>query len=141
MPIGEKLYEERGRGSGMSLKDTHGCDAAIMDFTFTSEIQGFGRLKGVSGKGRATVEILAGTSGVANGVGRGFITLGKHEVVVWRRVGVNTIKTDQPVYVAIMVFETHSEKFRWMNNLICVVEGEIDADLDQIKRTVYEWKF
>jgi len=141
MPLGEKLYEEHGTGNAVSVKAIPSGTAAIMDFTFTSKVTGYGRLKGKVGTNRATVEILAGGEGVASGVGRGVMKFGKGETVAWERVGINTVKGDHPFYVAVLRFTTTSRQLAWLDGLIGVVEGEIDSDLHNIHRTAHAWVF
>ena len=141
MPIGEKLYEESGSCTGVSLKTLHGESAAVMDFTFRSKVKGLGRLKGKSGTNHATVEILAGARGKVDGVGKGILVFGKDETVTWHRVGINTVKGGRPVYAAVLRFATTSPELNWLNDIIGVVEGEIDEELNIIKRAAYEWVF
>ena len=89
MVLGEKLWEEKGKVIGMSVKSI-GSEGVRMEETFTTEVKGLGRFP--SGRNMGTMDIVQHLDGISqrnrsgdiHNAGRGFcgvevLTLGKTE--------------------------------------------------------------
>ena len=137
--VGEKLWEQRGRATGVTIKSV-GPEGKRVEQTSVREFKGFGRAQGVDGKITVTVEILQEADTTAAGTGRGFATTNDGETIVWKYAMVGVGEPSKGVRaLGVAVLSTASMKYSWMNGLIVVAESTLDA-LGQEVQNIYEWK-
>lgn len=138
MALGQKLFEEKFRPMGGAIKSV-GSEGVESEFSITSEITGFGKAEGVTGTNTGTLRNLAQPSGIGTGTGIGVMTL-DGEDVIWKYSYAAKTTAAGPKYVCTVTFMTKSEKLAWLNQIICVMEGESGADLTTPGTNVYyEW--
>jgi len=136
--LGQKLFEEQFRPAGGAIKSI-GSEGVETEFSITSEITGFGKAEGITGTNMGTLRTLAQPSGIGTGTGLGVMTL-NGETVTWKLRFAARSSAAGVKYVCTATFMTMSQKLSWLNETICVVEGESGADLTQPGTNVfYEW--
>lgn len=136
MVLGEKLWEEKGKAIGVSVKSV-GAEGVAMEISFASEVHGFGRCP--SGKNMGTLSVLQRPS-TSTSTGRGVFVTTEGESLPWHYVGVAKIVGGRTKGPGLVTYNTHSQKFAWMNDLLCLLEGEGAADLSDFSDTGHEWK-
>jgi hypothetical protein len=135
--LGEKLWEEKGKAIGMSVKSI-GPEGVRMEQTFATEVRGFGRWP--SGRNMGTVDIFSGPSGGSSGTGQGIFTSPEGDTVVWKAYSLGKTEAGMSKSVNIVQLMTTSQKLSWMNGLIAVWEGISDQKTMELSGTAYEWK-
>jgi hypothetical protein len=109
------------------------------EFSITSEITGFGKAQGIKGTDMGTLRNLAQPSGIGTWTGLGVIML-DGDAVTWTFSYAAKTSAAGAKYICTVTFVTMSEKLVWLNQTICVVEGESGADLTTPGTNVfYEW--
>jgi len=138
LAIGQKLFEERFRPTGGAIKSI-GFEGVKSEFSITSEITGFGKAGGVTGTNMGTLSNLAQPGGIGTGTGLGIMML-DGAAVTWKFSFAAKTSAAGAKYVCTVTFTTTSEKFAWLNQTICVLEGESGTDLTQPGTNIYyEW--
>ena len=136
--LGEKLWEEKGKGIGMSIKSV-GPEGVHMEYTFASEVKGFGRVP--SGRNMGTVDFVEAPGGAgSSGTGQGIFTTHEGDIVVWKLYSLGKPEAGKSKTVNIMQQMTTSKKLSWMNSLIVVEEAIVDEKTMEFTGTAYEWK-
>ena len=79
--LGEKVWEEKGKGIGVSVKSV-GPEGVHMEETFASEVKGLGRFP--SGRNMGTMNIAARPDGFISGTAQGIFTAQDGDSVVWK---------------------------------------------------------
>jgi hypothetical protein len=140
LAIGQKLFEEKFRPVGFAIKSV-GPQGIETEMSITSEVTGFGRAQGVKGTNMGTLRDWRLPNGVATGTGHGIITTTDGDSVVWKLSYAGKAKpAGGEKYVCTVTFMTMSEKLAWLNQTICVMEGEGEADPTKVGTDVfYEW--
>jgi len=136
--IGQKLFEEKFRPTGGAIKSI-GSEGVESEFSITSEITGFGKAQGIKGTNMGTLRNLAQPSGIGTGTGLGVMML-DGDAVTWTFSYAAKTSAAGAKYICTVTFMTMSEKLAWLNQTICVMEGESGADLTTPGTNVfYEW--
>jgi len=135
--LGEKMWEEKGKIIGMSVKSV-GSEGVRMEETFASDIKGLGRVP--SGRNVGTLDISESPGGFFSGTGQGLFTTQDGDVVVWKVYSIGKLEAGKSKSVNILRFMTTSQKLSWMNSYIAVDEGITDPMTMDISGTGYEWK-
>jgi hypothetical protein len=135
--LGEKLWEEKGKVIGMSVKSV-GSEGLHMEQTFASEVKGLGRFP--SGRNMGTVNSVARPDGFSSGTGQGIFTAQDGDSVVWKVLAFGKPEAGKEKNVAIVQFMTTSQKLSWMNSLLIVYESIGDMKAMEFSGTGYEWK-
>jgi hypothetical protein len=136
LALGEKIAEEKGKLTGMSVKSI-GPEGVTIEANFVGESQGFGRFP--SGRGMATATILQGPK-TSRSTGQGvFVTkdgesIPSHMSAIGKGVG------DRRKSVCIITFRTLSQKYAWMNEDLFLADMSFSSDLSEYSSTLYEWK-
>jgi hypothetical protein len=138
LAIGQKLFEEKFRPMGATIKSV-GPEGVETEFTYAGDITGFGRAQGVKGTNMATVRVLK-RPGVATGTGQGIMTLAGDSAAYQLSYAAKATGAAAAKYICTVTFMTTSDKFAWLNQTICVLEGEGEADPTKVGTNVfYEW--
>ncbi len=132
MPLGEKLFEENGKTTGMSVKSVT-TDGVTLEGSFVSQIQGIGRFP--SGTNMGTVTTIQGPK-TASQTGQGVFVTKEGESAPWRLVSIGKERKS----VNLVTFHSSSPKIAWMNDLLILIEGTGAADYSTFSDVGYEWK-
>jgi hypothetical protein len=135
--LGEKLWEEKGKAVGMSVKSI-GPEGVHMEETFATVVKGFGR--GPSGTNMGTMESVVGPDGGSSGSGQGIFTSQDGDVVTWKIYFLGKREQGKDRSFGIVKWWTASQKLAWMNNTIAAFEAIADPKTMEVSSTGYEWK-
>jgi len=134
--LGEKLWEEKGKTIGMSVKSV-GPEGIRMEQTFTTEVKGLGRSP--NGVNMGTLDFVQTPSG-GFGTGQGIFTSQDGDIVVWKCYFIGKIEAGKNKAVNIIHFMTTSQKLSWFNSLVAVEDAFTDMKTGEIGGIGYEWK-
>jgi hypothetical protein len=137
MPIGEKLWEEKGKTIGHSIKSV-GPEGVRFEQTFVTEVKGFGRFP--SGTNEGTIEGVQGLDGGVSGIGQGMCTTVDGDIGTWKVYFFGKIEGGKSRSVNIARMESASGKIAWMKGLVVWMEGVLDLKTMELADTGYEWK-
>jgi len=136
MALGEKISEEKGKLTGMSIKSV-GAEGVTIEASFVGENQGFGRYPG--GRNMATGTILQGPKTSRN-TGQGVFVTKDGESLPWHLSSISKSVGDRRRVLGIATFNTLSQKYAWMNDGLYLVDFDFSADLSEYTAVLYEWK-
>ena len=137
MVLGEKLWEEKGKMVGMSVKSI-GPEGVRTEFSFASEIKGLGRFPNCKNFG--TFDNVMTPAGPASGTGQGICTAENGDTAAWKAYTMGKSEGAKRKGVLIIQFMTTSQKLSWLNSLIVVYDTVTDATTSEFTGTGYEWK-
>ncbi len=136
MPLGEKLWEEKGAAIGASIKSVD-ANGVAFEYTVATEVKGFGRYP--SGRNVGTISLQQGP--ITNmSKGQGLFTTTDGEFVPWHFVGIGKMIGTKSRAAGLVIFSTQSQKYAWMNDTLSLLEIDGNADLTELSDTGYEWK-
>jgi hypothetical protein len=135
--LGEKMWEEKGKIIGISVKSV-GPEGVRMEETFATEVKGLGRAP--SGRNIGTMDILETPGGFFSGTGQGYLVTQDGDSVVWKCYSVGKPEAGKVKSVNIIQFMTTSQRLSWMNGFIAVDESVSDPMTMELSGTGYEWK-
>lgn len=139
MAIGEKLWEQRGKATSVNIKSV-GPEGRRVEQTSVREFKGFGRAQSIDGIITVTVEISQEADTTACGTGRGIAITNDGDTIIWKYAVVGVGKPSKGVKsLGVAVLSTTSMKYNWMNSLLVVAEGALDAQGQEVQN-IYEWK-
>lgn len=139
MTLGEKLFEETGRVTGLNIESVHPVEGVKMQVSFASEITGTGRFPNAKniGSGRMTQY----PHGVVDAEYRGVVTTAEGEQYFWwAHEKSKVVEQGKVKGLVIVTGFTNSQKLSWVNNLIIAIDSEFDPSTQQFRGTAYEWK-
>ena len=137
MVLGEKIWEQKGKVIGMSIKSI-GPEGVHMEQTFTSTVKGFGR--NPNGTNMGTLDLVQAADGSSSGSGQGIFTSQDGDSVAWKFYFLGKMEEGKSRAVGIIKFMTASQKLAWMNKTIATLEGISDTKTMEMSATGYEWK-
>jgi len=135
--LGEKLWEEKGKVIGMSIKSI-GPEGVHMEETFTSASKGFGPVP--SGTNMGTMDFVEAPGGGFSGTALGIFTSQDGDTVTWKSYLFGKLEAGKYRSLLIIKFWTASQKLAWMNGFIAAAEGITDPKTMELSDTGYEWK-
>jgi hypothetical protein len=135
--LGEKIWEEKGKMMGMSIKSI-GPEGVHMEETFASEVKGLGRAP--SGRNIGTIDVIETSGGFSSGTGQGYLVTQEGDSVVWKCYLLGKAEAGKTKSLNIIQFMTNSQRFSWMNGFIAVAESIADEKTMEFSDTGYEWK-
>ncbi len=138
MPLGEKLWEEKGATKGLTIKSISD-EGTEVEANFVGELKGLGRMKGIDGRYMATANVLQGPQ-VTAGVFQGILTTNKGETVIMKGYGTGKNVGGRFRGANIARLSTNSKRLSWMNSLIVFWEVEAAPNLEEFTGIAYEWK-
>jgi len=138
--IGEKLWEGTGKTQIMIVQNVN-ADGVTVEFTWSGDIKGIGRAKGVDGTVTFTGRKLAPISGPGKGTttGQG-ILFAKGGMVAIKSTGYGNPKWENVKSVEIWSFIAASKKLSWLNDVVAIVTQEGDPSWKEFNVTINEWK-
>lgn len=137
MVLGEKLWEEKGKVTGMSVKSVD-SEGVHMEQNFASEFKGFGRFP--SGRNMGTLNVVVRPDGLSRGTAQGICTMENGDMAVWKCLAFGKSEAGKDKSIAIIQMMTGSQKLSWMNSLLIVYESIGDMKTMDFRGTGYEWK-
>jgi len=132
MPLGKKLWEQRGKATGMSAKSK-----AITEVTIAAETKGFGQFP--NGRNTGTMTYMEEPI-ITRITGRGTLATEDGESLPWNYSGVSKEVGGRSKTRGVLDFDSRSEKYAWTNNLLCSVESTSTEDGSGFMDTGYEWE-
>lgn len=140
MAIGEKLWEGSGKTQVMTVQDVN-ADGVTVEFTWSGDLKGVGKAKGVDGTivftGRKLATIVGPGKGSTKGQG---IFFAKGGMVAIKGSGYGNPKWESSKSVEIWSFIAASRKLNWLNDTVALVTQEGDPSWKEFKITISEWK-
>jgi hypothetical protein len=134
--LGEKLWEEKGKVTGMSVKSI-GPEGMRIEESFVSEIKGLGRFPNCRNFG--TFNNVMTIAGLSSGTGQGMCTAENGDNVAWKAYTIGKSDAAKSKGVLIIQFMAASSKLSWLNNLIVVYDIVMDMTTLEFTGTGYEW--
>jgi hypothetical protein len=136
MPLGEKLFEENGKATGMSVKSV-GADGVTLEGNFVSQVQGIGRFP--SGMNMGTIIVVQGPN-TARETGQGVFTTKDGKSALWHLVAIGRSVEGKPKSVNLVTFQATTPELAWLNELLVLIEGTSSPDMSTFSDVGYEWK-
>jgi hypothetical protein len=140
LPIGQKIFEEKWKPLGMTVKST-GSEGITIEMTSSGELTGFGPANDMKGTIVGTIIDTRGSSGISTGTGQGILNTTGGDMGIWKIMyaGRPTGSGGQK-WIGTVTFMTMSKNLAWLNDMICVLEGGGEADPTKPgSGTFYEW--
>ena len=138
MTVGQKLFEETGKISGLKVVKVHPLEGLTTEMTFMSDIRGVGKYP--SGKNLASGTITKYSHGIIDGSWQGTLTteIGE-EFMWWSHEKSRVVKGGKIKGLNIATGFTNSQELSWMNNLIIVIDLAGSVSSDEFSAIGYEW--
>lgn len=141
MVIGEKLWEGKGK-SGAGFIKSVGMEGVTSVYTWTAQMKGMGRAKGVDCNLNVTGLSMTPPKGIAASKDQGMLMTMTGDMGILK--GFDLMKMEMsknPTSVGLWTFMTMSEKLSWLNDLIAVVTFEaLDQMWTELNIAIWEWK-
>lgn len=138
MTLGQKLFEEAGKISGLKVVKVHPLEGVTIEITFMSDIKGIGKYP--SGKNLASGTITKYPHGIIDGSWQGTLTSEKDEQFMWwSHEKSRVVEGGEIRGLNITTGFTNSQELSWMNSLIIVIELSGSVLSDDFKASGYEW--
>jgi hypothetical protein len=139
MALGEKLFEESGKITGIKVSKVHPVEGTTMEVSFMSEIKGIGKFP--SGRNLGSGTMTQYPHGVVDAAYQGVVMMPEGDQFVWWAHEKSKMAQGGKFKGLVMVTGfTNSQKLSWMNSLIMALESEFDPQAQQFRTTAYEWK-
>lgn len=142
MAIGEKLWEGKGKTAGPGLIKSVGWEGVTSEYSWTAQVKGVGRAKGIDGSIHVTAVMKMAPKGVPASKDQGIFMTMSGDMGVLK--GFDLMKMTaggNPRAVGLWTFMTTSEKLSWMNDLVALVTFEaLDPMWNESNIAIYEWK-
>jgi hypothetical protein len=142
MVIGEKLWEGKGKSAGQGLIKYVGMEGVVSVYSWSAQVKGMGKAKGVDGMMNVTAKSMMPPKGVAAAKDQGMFMTATGDMAVLKGVDLMKMTANQkPSSVGLWSFMTMSEKLGWLNDVIAVVTFEaLDPMWNEFTVTINEWK-
>lgn len=139
MALGEKLFEEVGKVTNVSVEAVHPVEGTKMQVSFMSEIKGVGKFPSGRNMGSGTMHQYP--HGIIDAEYRGVITTSANEQYFWWAHQKSRVSQDGKTRGLVLVSGfTNSQNLAWANHLIIAIDSEFDPAAQEFKGTGYEWK-
>ncbi len=141
MVLGEKLWEGKGKSDGPGFIQYAGWEGVASKYSWSAQLKGMGRAKGVDLNIHATGKSWMAPKGVGKAKDQAMFTTASGEMGVLKGWALSKMSQNKPIAVSLWTFMTVSEKLGWMNDVIAVASYEpVDPMWMELNLTVYEWK-
>ncbi len=143
MVVGEKLWEGKGKSAGAGNIKSVGMEGLTSEYSWTAEVKGVGRAKGIDGNIHVTAIMNSPPKGVAATKDQGIFMTTHGEMGVLKGSDLMKMPSPggKPTAVGLWSFMTMSEKLGWMNDLVALVTFEaLDPMWMESIITIYEWE-
>jgi hypothetical protein len=139
MPIGQKIFEMDWKGTSMSVRSI-GPEGLTMEMTAQGEVTGYGPAKGLKGFVVLTFQDLRQPNGISTGNGKGILTTPEGDMAVWNVTFAGRMKdAGSQGWIGPATFMTGSKKLAFLNEMVCITEGEGKTGSPEARDIVYEW--
>ena len=140
--LGENLWEGKGKSEGAGAIKSVGMDGIVSEYSWSAQVKGLGRAKGIDGNIHVTAIMTAPPKGVSASKDQGiFMTMTGDMGVLKGNDLMQMTMGKNPTAVGLWSFMTSSEKLNWMNDLVALVAFEaLDSMWMESNITIYEWK-
>lgn len=141
MAIGEKLWEGKGK-SGASFIKTINMEGVTSVYTWTAQMKGTGKAKGVDCNLNVTGMSMTPPKGIASSTDQGMIMTMSGDMAVLKGFDLmKMVPGAKPTSVGLWSFMTMSEKLGWLNDTVALVTFEAaDPMWMELNITIWEWK-
>ncbi|MDQ1278867.1 MAG: ATP-cone protein [Thermoproteota archaeon] len=139
MVLGDKLWEGKGKSMSTVVKGAN-ADGVTLEATWSAQLRGMGRAKGLDGQVTFTGNILMGPTGSGNSIGQGIMNTMTGDMAVVKGYGYGYVEGGKSKSVGIWNFMTMSQKLTWMNSAVAIVTLEGDPQWMEFDIVVHEWK-
>lgn len=139
MVLGDKLWEGKGKSTAIAIKGLS-AEGVSIEATWTAQMKGVGKAKGVDGMITFTGNIMMGPSGAGWSHGQGMLNLMTGDMAVVKGSGIGRVEMGKSKTVGLWSFMTMSPKLAWMNSAAAVVSMEGDPQWMEFDIVVFEWK-
>jgi hypothetical protein len=140
--IGEKLWEGKAKSAGEGLIKSVGMEGITSVYSWTAQMKGIGKAKGIDGSIHVTAKMKSPPKGVPASRDQGIFMTMTGDMCVLK--GFDLMKMSvgaKPTAVGLWSFMTISEKLSWVNDAIALVTFEaLDPMWMESNITIYEWK-
>jgi hypothetical protein len=111
-------------------------------YTWTAQVKGMGRAKGIDGNINVTAKSMMPPKGVGAAKDQGVFMTMTGDMAVLKGFDLMKISmASKPTSVGLWCFMTMSEKLSWMNDVIAVITFEaLDPMWMELNITIHEWK-
>lgn len=138
MALGEKLFEETGKVTSISVESVHPVEGVKMKVSFMSEIKG---AKFPNGRNMGSGKVRQYPHGIVDGEYHGVVTTDAGDQFYWWAHEKSKVGQDGKTRGLVTVTGfTHAEKIAWANNTIIVIDAVMDPEKQEFRGTGYEWK-
>jgi hypothetical protein len=139
MPIGQKIFEMNWKSISMAVRSID-PEGLTMEMTAQGEVTGFGPAKGLKGFVVMTFQDIRQPSGISTGKGQGILTTPEGDMAVWKATFAGRMKdAGSQGWIGPATFMTMSKKLAFLNEMVCITEGEGKTGSPEAHDTVYEW--
>jgi hypothetical protein len=139
LPIGQKIFEINWKSTSMSIKSI-GPEGLTMEMTATGEMNGYGPAKGVKGSALVTFQDIRQPGGISTGTGKGILSTPDGDMAVYKMMFAGRMKgAGKQAWIGPVTYMTMSETLGFLNEMVCITEGEGEIGSPQAKDIVCEW--
>jgi hypothetical protein len=134
--LGEKLFEEEDRPTGSKIISQDKTNGLVeRESSWTGEIKGFGSFP--SGKATGSGRSLIHDNGITISSWQGvFTTEEDGQEVTFKGRDINK----NGKFIVLRTYFTGSERVKWIDGLVCILQGEFDVNNNCFKSVGYEWR-
>ena len=141
MVLGEKLWEGKGKSAGPGFIKSVGMDGVTSMYSWTAQLKGMGRAKGVDINLNVTGMSMMPPKGIAAAKDQGTFMTMTGDMGVIKGFDLMKMMGGKPASVGLWTFMSMSEKLAWVNDVIAVVTFESkDPMWMEMDIAVWEWK-
>ncbi len=141
MVLGEKLWEGKGKSDGPGFIKYVGMEGVASMYSWSAQLKGMGRAKGVDLNIHATGKSWMAPKGVNTAKDKAVFNTSSGDMGVLKGFALSKMMQGKPMAVSLWHFMTYSEMLGWMNDVIAVASYEpVDPMWMELKITIYEWK-
>src|SRR5271157_5359523 len=120
MAIGEKLWEGKGKSQTTTIKAVE-ADGVVIMATWTAQLKGMGKAKGMDGQVTFSGKIKMGPNGAGVSMGQGIFATMTGDMAVVKGYGYGKPVMDKAKSVGIWTFMSMSPKLAWVNDTLALV--------------------
>ena len=141
MVLGQKIWEGKGKSTGPGIIKSIDMQGVTSLYTWTAELKGVGRAKGVDGNLNVTGVSMTPPKGMGMSKDQAIFMTMTGDMAVAK--GMDLMKMGaKPMAVGLWSFMTMSEKLGWLNEVAAVIVFEaVDPMWMEVNVSVYEWTF
>ncbi len=138
MALGEKLFEETGKVTSVSVESVHPVEGVKMNVSFTSEIKG---AKFPSGRNMGSGKVRQYPHGIVDAQYQGVVTTDAGDQFYWWAHEKSRVGQDGKTRGLVIVTGfTNADRIKWANNTVIAIDAVMDPEKMEFQGTGYEWK-